>query len=131
MCKIRVIQKSKDSVITSRVVECEDITINPIDRPALAYYVEKDNWHALDYEFSTDKEEQCEYQTENLLLKYGINSGRFYQIYMKNEEIHQTDHFNIVRSIIRETSTERFKENIGNFEKLTNTIIKILCLDKS
>ncbi len=123
MCAIRLIRKDKEHQVFDHIIDIREISVNPIDRPAYVLYVQNDRSCCLEFVFNSDKEKRNKYDNKNIVIEYGINSGRIYTIMTEKNEINQTDFYNIVKNTVMESSTERFKDNIKDFIVICNQII--------
>ena len=122
MCTIRIIRRTASFEINDQVIDLKDININPIDRPAYVLYLDDINTYAMEFVFTSDKEERAKYQFNDIYMEYGVNSGRVYKILSNKKEINQTDLFHIIKDSITNLSTEQFKENIKCFINICNQI---------
>ena len=91
MCAIRLIRRTKSSEINDQVIDLKGININPIDRPAYVLYLDDINTYAMEFVFTSDKEERAKYQFNDIYMEYGVNSGRVYKILSNKKEINQTE----------------------------------------
>ncbi len=124
MCAIRLIRRTKSSEINDQVIDLKGININPIDRPAYVVYASDGDKYGMEFIFTSDKEERTKYQINDIIIEYGVNSGRIYKLLANKKEINQTDSFHIINKSKTDLSTERFKENIKNFITICNQIIE-------
>lgn len=124
MCKIRIF-RTKNSTIYDRIVECKDISINPIDRPAYVIYAPKDGWHYLNFTFSNDKEPMKKVEVNDIILEYGRNSGRIYFAWSHVNVLNETDIFNLIERVKADNEhyTERFIQNIRSFIAIMNVLL--------
>lgn len=122
MCKVRLIRKNNDAV-NSDVVNCFDVSINPIDRPAYATYGKIAEKYVVNFIFINDKEQQIKLDLANVSIEYGVNSGRIYRAEVINKEINSTDSFNILKDSYSGTKAERFRDNVKAFISVINQII--------
>ena len=123
MCKLRVIRKNNRGEISSSIIDCENVYINPIDRPAYVLIVSKNGTTELDFAFSSDKEPQVEVFFNNGKIKYGVNSGRIYSAIINTKSINETDVFHLSQQFDKQHTTERFSDNIKSFVLLINVAI--------
>lgn len=123
MCKLRVIRKNNRGEISSSIIDCENVSINPIDRPAYVLIVSKNGTTELDFAFSSDKEPQVEVCFNNGKIKYGVNSGRIYSAIINTKPINETDVFRLSQQFDKQHTTERFSDNIKSFVLLVNKAI--------
>lgn len=123
MCKLRVIRKNNRGEISSSIIDCENVSINPIDRPAYVLIVSKNGTTELDFAFSSDKEPQVEVYFKNGKIKYGVNSGRIYSAIINTKPINETDVFRLSQQFDKQHTTERFSDNIKSFVLLVNKAI--------
>lgn len=123
MCKLRVIRKNNRGEISSSIIDCENVSINPIDRPAYVLIVSKNGTTELDFAFSSDKEPQVEVCFNNGKIKYGVNSGRIYSAIINTKPINETDVFRLSQQFDKQHTTERFSDNIRSFVLLINRTI--------
>ena len=123
MCKLRVIRKNNRGDISSSIIDCENVSINPIDRPAYVLIVSKNGTTELDFAFSSDKEPQVEVCFNNGKIKYGVNSGRIYSADINTKSINETDVFHLSQQFDKLHTTERFSDNIKSFVLLINVAI--------
>ena len=124
MCAIRLIRRTTSSEINDQVIDLKGININPIDRPAYAVYASDGDKYGMEFIFTSDKEERTKYQINDIVIEFGVNSGRIYKLLANKKEINQTDSFHIINESKTDLSTERFKENIKNFITICNQIIE-------
>ena len=124
MCAIRLIRRTKSSEINDQVIDLKGININPIDRHAYVVYASDGDKYGMEFIFTSDKEERTKYQINDIIIEYGVNSGRIYKLLANKKEINQTDSFHIINKSKTDLSTERFKENIKNFITICNQIIE-------
>lgn len=125
MCKIRIISRTASFEINDQVIDLKGININPIDRPAYVLYIDDIKNYAMEFVFTSDKEERAKYQFNDIYMEYGVNSGRVYKILANRKKINQTDSFHIIKDSVTYLSTERFKENIKCFINICNQINEI------
>ncbi len=123
MCKLRVIRKNNGGEICSSIIDCENVSINPIDRPAYVLIVSKNGITELEFAFSSDKEPQEEFDFKNGKIKYGVNSGRIYSAIINTKSINETDVFHLSQQFDKLHTTERFSDNIKSFVSLINVAI--------
>lgn len=123
MCKLRVIRKNNGGEICNSIIDCENVSINPIDRPAYVLIVSRSGITKLDFAFSSDKEPQEEFYFKNGKIKYGVNSGRIYSAIINTKSINATDMFHLSQQFDKQHTTERFSDNIKSFVSLINVAI--------
>ena len=123
MCKLRVIRKNNGGEICSSIIDCENVSINPIDRPAYVLIVSRSGITKLDFAFSSDKEPQEEFYFKNGKIKYGVNSGRIYSAIINTKSINATDMFHLSQQFDKQHTTERFSDNIKSLVSLINVAI--------
>lgn len=126
MCAIRLMRRTTSSEINDQVIDLKGININPIDRPAYVVYVSDGDKYKMEFIFTSDKEGRTKYQINDIIIEYGVNSGRIYKLMANKKEINQTDSFHIINESKTDLSTERFKENIKNFITICNQIIEFV-----
>ena len=123
MCKLRVIRKNNGGEICNSIIDCENVSINPIDRPAYVLIVSRSGITKLDFAFSSDKEPQEEFYFKNGKIKYGVNSGRIYSAIINTKSINATDMFHLSQQFDKQHTTERFSDNIKSLVSLINVAI--------
>lgn len=123
MCKLRVIRKNNSGKISSSIIDCKNVAINPIDRPAYVIIVNKNGKTGLKFAFSSDKEPKEEFNFKNGRIEYGVNSGRIYSAIINTKPINETDVFHLSQQFDKQHTTERFSENIKCFVSLINESI--------
>lgn len=116
MCKIRLF-RTHNSNIFDNIVECRDIALNPIDRPAYVIYTPNNGEHCFGFIFSNDKEPKKPVKVNDIIIEYGINSGRVYIALSHVDVLNETDIFNIMNNVKanNEYYTERFIQNIRSY----------------
>ena len=96
MCAIRLIRRTTSSEINDQVIDLKGININPIDRPAYVVYASDGDKYGMEFIFTSDKEERTKYQINDIVIEFGVNSGRIYKLLANKKEINQTDSFHII-----------------------------------
>lgn len=124
MCKLRVIRKKNNGEISSSIIDCENVSINPIDRPAYVLIVSKNGTTDLEFAFSSDKEPKEEFDFRNGRIEYGVNSGRIYSAVINTNYVNETDVFHLSQRFDKQYTTERFFDNIKSFVLLVNKAIR-------
>lgn len=123
MCKLRVIRKNDSGEISSSIIDCENVSINPIDRPAYVLILSKNGTTDLGFAFSSDKEPKEEFDFRNGRIEYGVNSGRIYSAVINTNYVNETDVFHLSQRFDKQHTTERFSDNIRSFVLLINRTI--------
>lgn len=123
MCKLRVIRKNRSEIISS-IIDCENVSINPIDRPAYVVISNTNEENRLDFAFSNDKEPKEEFEFNNGSIEYGVNSGRIYSALINSNNINETDFFQLTQNFDKSNTTDRFSENIKSFKILINKTLQ-------
>lgn len=126
MCKIRITAKNHtNEVIYDELVSFET-ALNPVERPSYIEYI-KDECVKLIFHYTGSTEEYEKNSYNNLNIEYGKISGRIRKISTLQNELLETDRYNVVQNLKQQQSfSMRFEENFKNGLDLVKLVFKEL-----
>lgn len=125
MCKIRIVIKRDGTIIQDNIMDIAT-TLGVVERPT---YVERElnngiNEIIFHYSGSTEKYISTKYG--EIIVEYGIVSGRIKRVETRRNELFETDIYNLQQIVVTEnTSSLRFSSNFKEGLILADRILNI------
>ena len=123
MCKIRIVIKQDGTIVKDNIMDIET-TLGVVELPT---YIERELNNGINkiiFHYSGSTEKYIATQYEEIIVEYGTISGRIKKVQTENNELFQTDIYNL-QNAVETTTSLRFSSNFKEGLILAGKILKI------
>lgn len=125
MCKIRIVIKRDGTIIQDNIMDIAT-TLGVVERPT---YVERELNNGINeiiFHYSGSTEKYISTQYDEIIVEYGIVSGRIKRVETNRNELFETDIYNFQQNVVTENASSlRFSSNFKEGLILAGKILKI------
>ena len=125
MCKIRIVIERDATIIQDNIMDIAT-ALGVVERPT---YIEKkssNGTYEIIFHYSGSTERYIPIQYNDILVEYGIVSGRIKRVETNRNELFETDIYNFQQIVVAENASSlRFSSNFKEGLILAGKILKI------
>lgn len=125
MCKIRIVIERDSAIIQDNIMDIAT-ALGVVERPT---YIERKSSNGIKeiiFHYSGSTEKYISTQYDEIIVEYGIVSGRIKRVETKRNELFETDIYNLQQIVVTENSSSlRFSSNFKEGLILACKILKM------